>query len=486
MTAATISDDHRRALARNIAIGGLLFPSFFGLDIFAVLTLHPDGSLLRVGLMRVATGMLLLVSYFVIMRTSWPRVAYAAALGAASVSVALLASEVGGPGSPYVHGLTLVILMRAAIVPEPLHVSLAHGLFVAACYPITFWVLFWRGARWDLNWPSMTVNYLLVVSAALCACAASHTSWRSRQQLQQARKLGRYRLEARLGHGAQGEVWLAHDESLEREVALKILRAKDASAQAIEAFEREAMLISKLKSPHTVRVHDFGASDDGIYFMAMEHLVGHDFAEMVKLFGPATPAHAAHLVKQACHSLEEAHAAGLVHRDVKPSNLYAAEVGEQRDVVKLLDFGIARSILEGDLKKTAIRGTPTYLAPEVAKGGPSSVAADLYALGATLYFLVTGTPPFVGDVFEVLKGHAQEIPERPSSRLGREVPAELEAIILRCLEKDPEKRWASARDLRVALEGCKGIEPWSAADARRFWELERKELVRKWTEETVV
>ena len=458
-TVRPIPADHQRALARDIRTGAILFPGFLPLDLFAAYAIYPEASVAWLVTLRLLTPVVLYLLYLAIAHGRWPRVAHIVALGVASVSVALLASEVGGPESAYMHGLTLIILVRAATVAEPLRESLAHGLFVAAVYPATFAVLIAAGARYELHWGSLSLHYALVISAVVCASAASRTVWYARQQLEQARKLGRYRLEARLGHGAQGEVWLAHDAPLDREVALKILRARDASPEAIAAFEREARLISKLKSPHTVRVHDFGASDDGIYFMAMEHLVGHDLSELVKLFGPVSPAHAVHLIKQVCHSLEEAHHLGLVHLDVKPSNLFVVEVGETRDVVKLLDFGIARSTHEGEPNGGSVSGTPAYLAPEVVSGAAPRAAADLYALGATLYFLVTGTAPFAGDVAEVLRAHVHDAPEEPSRRLGRPVPRELEAIILRCLEKDPSRRWSSAAELRGALERCANVGP---------------------------
>jgi serine/threonine-protein kinase len=411
-------------------------------------------------------------------------------MSAIAIAIAFHSNELSGPACPYIHGITFVIVVRSAIVPAPIRETLAHGVLCVAMYPLVFAGIYavTPHPEWFARGGSavLAVNYILVCSSVGVGVVASHTSWLARQELHQARKLGRYRLEARLGKGMQGEVWLARDAALDRDVALKILRGASASPQALAAFEREAQLASKLKSPHTVRIHDHGASDDGIHFIAMEHLVGHDFAEMVHLFGPTTPAHAAHLVAQACHSLEEAHAAGLVHRDVKPSNLFAAEAGEQRDVVKLLDFGVARTTREDDdLRKTSVRGTPTYLAPEVCKGEHATASSDLYALGATLYFLVSGSPPFVGDVIDVINGHRNETPERPSVRLGRELPAAFEAVIMRCLAKEPAERYASARDLRQALETCDGVRAWTREDARAFWEHERSAMVRRWTDETV-
>lgn len=497
-TATSLRAEHRQAVARALGLGALLFPVFYLLDAFAALTLYPKASLVALAVTRAVTTALLFGAYFVIKseRVS-DRVADSAhvlGLAIAGVAIALQARELGGPRSPYMHGITIVIMVRSAIVPAPVRESLLHGLSVVAAYPLVFAILaaLDPGRRSEWLAPGepafLAVNFLLVSASVACGCIASATSWAARRQLYQARRLGRYRLEARLGGGGQGEVWLARDASLQRDVALKILHASSATPTAIEAFEREARLASQLRSPHTVRVHDFGASDDGIHFIAMEHLSGYDLSEMVKLFGPVPPARAAHLVIQACRSLEEAHAAGLVHRDVKPSNLFAAQVGDQRDLLKVLDFGVARSVAEDGERTRAgvVRGTPTYLAPECCKGEPATPASDLYALGATLYFLVTATPPFVGDDLHVVAQHREDAPERPSARLGAELPPAFEAIVLRCLAKAPADRFESVRALREALEACEGIGAWDAADARRFWDEERKDRIRRWSDDTHV
>lgn len=494
--AAAFEADHRLGLARAIGLGGVFFPIFFALDLFAALTLFPNASLLYIAAVRVVTTLLLFASYLVIRHERFgngaARVAHAFGLGVAAVGITLVAEQLGGPTSAYVNGITIVIMVRSAVVPAPVRESLAHGVYVAAIYPAVFALLYLLDPASHAAWlapgngATLAVSYLLVCGAIGCGCIASHTSWAARRQLYQARRLGRYRLEAPLGRGAQSEVWLARDSTRGTNVALKILRAADATPRAIEAFEREAQLASKLTSPHTVRVHDFGASDDGIHYIAMEHLVGSDLAELVRLFGPMPPERAVHFATQTCRSLEEAHDKGLVHRDVKPSNLFAAQVGDERDVLKLLDFGIARGqgVESSGTRTGTVRGTPAYLAPECCKGEPATPASDLYGLGATLYHLVTGSPPFVGDDLSVVAQHREDSPARPSVRRGAELPAELEAIILRCLAKNPSDRFASAGALRAALERCDGLAPWRPQDASRFWEEERRETLRRWTDET--
>lgn len=296
------------------------------------------------------------------------------------------------------------------------------------------------------------------------------------------RSIGRYRLVTPLGKGAQSDVWVAFDEALGKSVALKILHGDRATPAAREAFEREGALARLLASPHTVRVLDVGVEPDGTCFLAMEHLVGCDLSQLVRQFGPLPPARAIHFGVGACHSLEEAHAHDLVHRDVKPANLFAARVGAEHDVVKLLDFGIARTVTGA--ASARVGGTPAYLAPECCAGQPATPAADLYAVGATLYHLLTGAPPFVGDTPDVVARHREEGAARPSVRLGAALPADLEDIVMACLAKQKEDRPPSVRDLRRALESCEQAGAWTQAEAAKFWDDDHRRAITRWTDDT--
>lgn len=296
------------------------------------------------------------------------------------------------------------------------------------------------------------------------------------------RSIGRYRLVTPLGKGVQSDVWVAFDESLGKSVALKIMSADRATPAAREAFEREGALARMLTSPHTVRVLDVGTEPDGTCFLAMEHLVGCDLAQLVKQFGPLPPARVIHFGVGACHSLEEAHGHDLVHRDVKPGNLFASRVGAEHDVVKLLDFGIARTLAEASAAR--VGGTPAYLAPECCGGLPATHAADIYALGATLYHLLTGAPPFVGDTPDVIARQREEGAARPSVRLGAALPADLEDLVMRCLAKPAQLRPQSARDLRIALESCEQAGAWTQAEAAKFWDDDHRRAITRWTDDT--
>jgi serine/threonine-protein kinase len=317
-------------------------------------------------------------------------------------------------------------------------------------------------------------DYLFVLTTALLGAAASHLVWAARKQVFEARKLGRYRLKMRIGVGGSGEVWLATDDQQKRDVAVKILDREAAQRPGARArFEREARAAMRLHDPHTIRVFDYGASDDGVCFIAMELLDGADLATLVKLHGPMPPDRVVHFARQACASLAEAHESGILHRDVKPENLFATRRGDEVDVLTLLDFGLAKVARpEDDATLTQggfMGGTPLYMAPEVCTGAEADARSDLYSLGGVLYFLATGRPPFLGEsVAAVMNKHIHELP-RPPSEVAP-VPAELEKVIMRCLAKRPDDRFASARALDAALKLAGG--DWSAEQARAAWSVQ--------------
>jgi serine/threonine-protein kinase len=302
--------------------------------------------------------------------------------------------------------------------------------------------------------------------------------------IRRLQELGGYQLVERLDHGGMGEIWRARHRMLTRPVAVKLIRPEligvkspPEAAALVARFRREAEATAALHSPHTVALHDFGVTPEGAFYYVMDLLDGLDLETLVRRFGPVPPARAIHLLVQACDSLSEAHASGLVHRDVKPANIVTCHWGLKWDFVKVLDFGLVKSTWtfgEDDrlTSEGTIAGTPAYIAPEVALGGREIDArVDLYGLGCVAYWLLTGERVFLGRTpVEVLMHHIKTPPVPPSERLGRPIPAALEALVLSCLAKEPDERPPSAEWLAEQLAACRIEEPWTQEHARRWWE----------------
>jgi serine/threonine protein kinase/CHASE1-domain containing sensor protein len=322
---------------------------------------------------------------------------------------------------------------------------------------------------------------VLVVGLALTALAAGGvhtlaTIRRLRRAVARSVSLGQYTLEEKIGEGAMGVVYRATHAMLRRPAAVKLLLKNRASEQDLLRFEREVQLTSRLLHPNTVSIFDYGRTADGVFYYAMEFLDGMDLECLVRDNGPLDSGRAIHVLAQVAGALAEAHLTGLIHRDIKPANIVLTERRDEPDVVKVVDFGLAKAleatasepnITRGD----AITGTPLYLAPE-AITMPSTVdaRADIYALGAVAYFLLTGEHVFSGaTIVQVLTRHMTEQPLSPSERLGRPIAADLEALVLSCLAKDREFRPASAAALRAALLACEDTARYDVAAARNWW-----------------
>jgi serine/threonine-protein kinase len=291
-----------------------------------------------------------------------------------------------------------------------------------------------------------------------------------------ARRLGQYVLKARLGGGGMGEVYLAEHLLLKQPCAIKLIHpGRAGDPKALSRFEREVQATARLKHFNTVHIYDYGRAEDGTFYYAMEYLPGLSLEELVARHGPLPPARAIHFLRQVCAALREAHGAGLIHRDVKPGNVIACERGGVHDVAKLLDFGLARAAGadaqdERLTQDGVITGTPAYMSPEQA-GGQEELDArsDIYSLGTTAYFLLTGQPPFRrAKAVQVILAHIRDPVEGPTA-LRADVPADLEAVVLRCLEKDPGKRFPDAQSLERALASCRASGVWSQEAAAAWW-----------------
>jgi serine/threonine-protein kinase len=311
-----------------------------------------------------------------------------------------------------------------------------------------------------------------LAAALASALVHSHRHWQLRHQLYESRRLDRYRLMLPIGHGGMNDVWLAWDETRRREVALKLLRTQGTPAATRARFAREAEINRLVRSPHTVRIDDFGVSEDGFAYIALEYLRGMDLDELVAAFGPLGPRRAVHLMRQACEGLGAAHRCGVVHRDIKPANLHCTDERGAEDLLRILDFGVARRLdLEESLDDGVI-GTPAYMPPEAFRRDPVTPASDVYALGATFYFALTGVPPVDADSPAGF-GRAHELAPivPPSLRSGVDLPRPIEKVILRCLAKKPGDRFADAAELGAVLdEAAHELEPWTRDDAARWWQ----------------
>ncbi len=318
---------------------------------------------------------------------------------------------------------------------------------------------------------------MLMGLAFLGATVGVYTIGSLRREAFEARRLGQYRLKHRLGSGGMGEVYLAEHQLMKRPCAIKLIRPEKAGDPRVFArFEREVRSTAKLSHWNTVEIFDYGSSEDGTFYYVMEYLPGLNLTQLVERCGPMPAERVVYLMMQTCEALAEAHSQGLIHRDIKPGNIFAAHRGGVYDVAKLLDFGLVKPLGNGTgsvelTQEGSIHGSPLYISPEQAMGDDGTdPRTDIYSLGAVMYFLLTGHPPFDGDrPMKVLIAHAHE-EVLPPSQVNPDVPADLELVVLRCLAKRREDRYPDAVSLKNALEQCASAGMWSRETARRWWE----------------
>jgi eukaryotic-like serine/threonine-protein kinase len=337
------------------------------------------------------------------------------------------------------------------------------------------------------GYPSNTVGrafsvidpLLWTVSGTALATLASRVIYGLQEKVYEARQLGQYTLEAKIGQGGMGEIFRASHAMLRRPTAIKLLPGEHSESQ-LRRFEREVRLTASLTHPNTISIFDFGRTPEGTFYYAMELLRGLSLEALIERHGAQPPGRVVKILLQACGALSEAHGVGLIHRDIKPANVFLCRLGGIDDFVKVLDFGLVRQITEDvSLSQSSIQhlvGTPLYMPPEsIISPDKITSQADLYSLGATAYHLLTGTPPFSGgSVLEVCGHHLHTAPEGLSQRLGRPVPEALERIVLACLSKEPSARPAGAKALAGLLEAAGGVPDYTAEEAQRFWENEQQ------------
>jgi serine/threonine-protein kinase len=303
-----------------------------------------------------------------------------------------------------------------------------------------------------------------------------YTIGRLRSEAFQARQLGQYRLTQLIGAGGMGEVYLAEHQMMKRPVAIKVIRPNRATdPSALARFEREVRATSRLSHWNTIEIFDYGRTADGTFYYVMEYLPGLSIADLVERHGPLPPERVVYLLQQTCDALGEAHSLGLIHRDIKPGNIFAAQRGGHYDVAKLLDFGLAKPMFSTTESvqltgEGSITGSPLFMPPEQATGeGEPDARSDIYSLGAVAYCMLTGRPPFAGDnAVRIMIAHASQ-DVKPPSAYRPDIPADLEAIVLRCLAKHPADRFQDTAELSAALAACQCAGRWTRTHAAEWW-----------------
>ena len=387
----------------------------------------------------------------------------------------------------HVSWTTVVILLSAMIVPSTPRKMFVASLVAASLAPFGVWLAYLRG----VDTPSPLNTFLMYLPTYACAVAAvvpARMFQRMGRRLREARDLGSYELVERLGEGGMGEVWRARHRLLARPAAIKLVRpamlgADDASETrlALRRFESEAQATAALTSPHTIRLFDFGATEDGRFYYVMELLDGRDMASLVQQAGPLPVPRVLYLLKQVCHSLAEAHARGLVHRDIKPANIFVCRMGLDDDVVKVLDFGLVQHVATRDATQDLTQsvtslgkvvGTPAFMAPESLAGdGSVDHRADLYAFGCVAYYLLTGEHVFEGRTpLQAMIDHVSTPPPAPSTRISQPIQEWLDHLVLSCLAKDPGDRPRSAAEIVQRIAMLEAGPKWTSAQARDWWQ----------------
>lgn len=381
-----------------------------------------------------------------------------------------------------VSPVVVPLLAFGALIPTVPSKALAVMLLAAAMDPLGLLIMREHTHYGAAEWVVVLSSPLL---AALIAQQISKAVHRLTEGIVKAREVGSYKLVERLGVGGMAEVWRANHRMLRRPAAVKLIRPKVLvdhgpvdSERLLRLFTREVRTTASLRSPHTIQVYDFGITREGAFYYVMELLDGIDLMTLVERFGPQPGERVASLMKQVCHSLREAHARNFVHRDIKPANVLTCSVGGDFDFVKVLDFGLVldRHLTSEELEdEKQFVGTPAVMAPEMLRfQAPVDARADLYALGCVGYWLLTGKRVFEAQTrADMLVMHAHQKPVLPSKRIDRPLHPGLEALVMQCLEKNPNKRPQTARELSDALSALHFDHPWTDERAELWWKQNR-------------
>jgi serine/threonine-protein kinase len=384
--------------------------------------------------------------------------------------------------------VTPIIILFPLLVPARPGRMLVTAILAASTRPLAL-LLHGQLGTFPVTGGDLARSVFSPMVAVVMAYYGSRVIYGMGVQVARARQAGSYELVELLGKGGMGEVWLAHHRLLARPAAVKLVTrdvVRDGDARrtdtVLKRFEREAQATAALRSPHTIGLYDFGVTEEGAFYYVMELLDGLDADSLVRTYGPLPVERVLFLLKQACHSLAEAHERGLVHRDVKPANLFVCRYGREVDFVKVLDFGLVQGAAGSgpeEIQLTAegsVGGTPAFMPPEQALGRETDARSDLYALGCVAYWMLTGRIPFEGaNAMDVAMHHVRTAPTPPSAATELDIPASVDRLVLDCLAKEPDDRPPTAIALLRRLEECQPESAWTEERARRWWEVNRPE-----------
>jgi serine/threonine-protein kinase len=375
------------------------------------------------------------------------------------------------------------VWQRTAVVATSMAAVPLAGLVALRVFDVEFY----RALQAIVGPETVTDLGLALGISVLTATVGTQIIYALRREARVARNMGQYQLQERIAVGGMGEIWRASHRFLARPAAIKVIQPdkvdpldREAAAEVLERFEREAQATATLESLHTVRVYDFGRTDAGEFYYAMELLNGFDVEQLIERYGPIAPARAVHLLVQVCDSLAEAHGLGQVHRDVKPANLFLCKVGLAFDVIKVLDFGLvtragSEETRDARLQEEGMAGTPAYMAPEQVLAVTSiDERADLYSLGCVAYWMLSGHTLFdIERPLAMAVAHVKAPPMPLSRRSEMPIPKDLEAVVMQCLEKEPSRRPPTAEALANLLLACDCGDVWGPAAARNWWDEHR-------------
>ena len=451
----------------------------------AAMLAQPYQRLMTLGLVFLSLG------FLVLLRAGWVTKETILDLGTVFrvvVAFAIATFETGMPieaDHPVrgISGVALWLVFTGFLLPNsPLKAGAAAVGSVLA-WPLAYWVNLEMNGFAAAPWNRLFIWILPIVVMAVWSCVINARAIKMEVSTQKAEELGSYQLDFMIGKGGMGEVWRARHKMLARDAAIKLIRPDmlaglSGRQESVirRRFELEAQATASLRSPHTVALFDFGQTRDRSFYYVMELLDGVDLQTLVDRYGPLNESRVVHILVDVCESLEEAHRHGLVHRDIKPKNLLLCRLALQYDYAKVLDFGLVKSLEPSaeslmTLDGTAT-GTPAYLSPEVAMGETKlDGRADLYSLGCVAYFLLTGQMVFnEPSSTAIAMAHVQKVPVPLRERTELPISRNLEAIVMRLLEKEPKDRPRSAQELSRLLRAMPDVPRWTKEQAMGWWQ----------------